>query len=51
MFFWLSFLVWPQWERKHLALQRLEVPGQGIPRGVSTCSEKGRWKGWKKDCG
>ena len=25
----LPCLVWPQWERKHLALQRLEVPGFG----------------------
>ena len=25
----LPFLFWPQWERKHLALQRLEVPGAG----------------------
>lgn len=26
----------PQWKRKHLALQRLEVPGWGeIPRGAS----------------
>uniref|UniRef100_A0A0V1KHB8 Uncharacterized protein n=1 Tax=Trichinella nativa TaxID=6335 RepID=A0A0V1KHB8_9BILA len=27
MFFYLGFLVWPQWERMHLALQRLDVPG------------------------
>ena len=26
-------LVWPQWERKHLASQRLEVPGWGDTQG------------------
>jgi hypothetical protein len=40
----LPFLFWPQWERKHLALQRLEVPGAGggerLPRETPTCSEK-----------
>ena len=36
MLFYLGCLVWPQWERKCLALQRLEVPGWGeIPRGAS----------------
>jgi hypothetical protein len=26
---WQGCLVWPQWERKYLALQRLEIPGGG----------------------
>jgi len=29
MFFYLGCLVWPQWERKCLASQRLKMPGQG----------------------
>jgi hypothetical protein len=29
MFFGMSCLVWPQWERKHLAPRRLDVPGCG----------------------
>ena len=28
-----GLFVWPQWERKHLALQRLKVPGQGKSKG------------------
>jgi len=48
MFFYLGWLVWPQRERKCLALERLEVPGwEGYP-GVPTLSEE---KGRKKDCG
>jgi hypothetical protein len=30
----------PQWERKHLASERHDVSGWGIPRGLSTCSEE-----------
>jgi hypothetical protein len=31
----------PQWERKHLAWQRLEVPGwNGIPKGTHIHSEE-----------
>ena len=29
MFFYLGSLVWPQWERKHLVSQRLEVSESG----------------------
>jgi len=35
-------LIWPQWERMCIALQRLDVLGKGIPRGTPTLSEKGR---------
>jgi hypothetical protein len=34
MFFYLGCFVWPQWERKHLAFQRFEVPGWGNNQGV-----------------
>ena len=35
-----SWAVWPQWERKHLASQKLEVPGWGDNiQGGSTHSE------------
>ena len=34
----------PQWERKHLASQRHEVPGWGISRGAPMGSEKGKGK-------
>jgi len=44
----------PQWERKHLALQRLEVPG-GDTQGYPTRSEEsgrgigeGLWEGMTK---
>jgi hypothetical protein len=47
----LSCLASVEW--KLLALQRLEVPGWGMPRGVPTCSEEkgcgggeGLWEGW-----
>jgi hypothetical protein len=43
MFFKLGCLLWLRWERKYLALQRLEVPGLGILRasgGGITCPEK-----------
>lgn len=40
-----------QWERTHLALQRLDVPGWKDIQGSPTCSyEKGRRDG-EKDCG
>jgi hypothetical protein len=51
MFFYLGCLVWPQWERKLLAFQRLDVPGLGISRGGPTCSEEKGRGGWGKDCG
>ena len=36
MLFYLGCLVWPQWERKCLAVQRLEVPEFGeVNPGVS----------------
>jgi hypothetical protein len=45
-FFYLGCLVWPQWERKHLAKQRLEVPVYRIPRKAPTCSkDRGRERG------
>jgi hypothetical protein len=51
MFFYVDCLIWPQWERMCLALQRLDVPGWGIYPGPLTCSEeKGREDGGK-DCG
>jgi hypothetical protein len=41
---WDMFL--PHWESKHLALQRLEVPGwRGIPRRAPTCSEEKERRG------
>ena len=33
-------LVWPQWERKHLASQRLEVQGRKNTQGSFTYSEE-----------
>jgi hypothetical protein len=43
MFFYLGCLIWPQWERKCLASQRLEVPWRGDNQRDSTFSgEKGR---------
>ena len=47
MFFYLGHLAWPQWERKHLASQRLGsvgVKGGGVPM----CSAEKR--GWGKGC-
>jgi hypothetical protein len=41
--FYMGCLVWPQWESKDLALQRLEVPGWGGYPGCHPCSEE---KGW-----
>jgi len=36
-------LVWPQWERMYLILQRPDAPGTGIPRARATYSKvKGR---------
>jgi hypothetical protein len=32
-------LVWPQWERMHPILQRLDVPGRGCPKSGDTLSE------------
>jgi hypothetical protein len=50
MFFWLGGLVWAQWERKRLTLQRLKVPGWGDTQEDPTHSEeKGVAMG--KDCG
>lgn len=45
MFLYLGCLVWPQWKRKCLAWQRLEVPGEGwIPRGPPPAQRRhGRW--------
>jgi hypothetical protein len=46
IFLYFGFIVFPQWERKHLALNRLEVPGLGDTQGYTTHSEeKGRKKG------
>jgi hypothetical protein len=46
MFFWLGCLVWPQWEMKHLASQRLEMSGWGDNQWAPTCSgPKGRRDG------
>jgi hypothetical protein len=41
MFNYLGFLVWPQWESKHLSLKRPEVPqwGGGYPEVVPIQSE------------
>jgi hypothetical protein len=33
----LAGLPWPQWERKCVALQRLEMPGLGNTQGGPTC--------------
>jgi hypothetical protein len=39
-------LVWPQWERKHLASQRLEVPKWGeTQRDLHHSEEKGKGDG------
>jgi hypothetical protein len=51
MFYWLGCFVCPQWERKHLASQSLEVPGWGISRGPSPAQRRrkvrigGLWEG------
>jgi hypothetical protein len=50
MFFYLGCLVCPCWERKYLALQRLEVPGLAVTQEVLTPSEKKGNGGWGKDC-
>ena len=42
MFLKMGCLVWPQLERMHLALQRLDVPGWGDIQGVPTLSEEKR---------
>ena len=42
-----GYLVWPQWKRKHLDLQRLEVMGGVIPRGPHGLKGKGEGE----DCG
>jgi hypothetical protein len=47
MFSYLGSLGWPQWERKHLASKRLEVPGLGIPRGPHLLKREG--ERWGKD--
>ena len=45
-FFELGCLVWPQWERKHLASQRLEVPKWGeTQRDLHHSEEKGKGDG------
>jgi hypothetical protein len=41
MFYQLVCLVWPQWERKHLAFQRHKVPGL-MGKGATNSKEKGR---------
>lgn len=44
MFLYLGCLVWPQWERMHLAPQTLDVPEWGIQRqGTNLSEEKGGW--------
>jgi hypothetical protein len=51
MYFYLGYLVWPQWERKHLASERLEVLGKRDIQGAPlTQSRKGE-EGGGKDCG
>ena len=41
--FQLGCLVWPQWKKSHLVIQRLEVLGWGgYPRGASILSEEKR---------
>jgi hypothetical protein len=45
MFFKLGCIFWPQWKRKHLALQRLEVLGAGYTQGEATHSEEKRREG------
>jgi hypothetical protein len=43
MFFYLGCLLCPQWERKLLALQRIDVPGQGdVGQTVWTNKGSGR---------
>ena len=44
IFFYLVRLAWTQWERKHLASQRFEVPGWGNTHGASPI-QKGRGNG------
>jgi hypothetical protein len=46
--------VWPQWERTHVVLQRLDVPGEGDIQGGLHPSEKKRRQGigkgvWQED--
>jgi hypothetical protein len=51
IFFWLDCLVWPQWERKNLDLQRLDVPGVGGYVGWSSAAQRRRGLETGKDCG
>jgi hypothetical protein len=46
MFFQLGCLVWPQWERKHLASQRHEVAGWGDVQGDLHLP---KWEGEKEE--
>jgi hypothetical protein len=47
MFPYLGYLIWPQWERMCLALQRLDVPKWGLygEGGSTLLEEKGRVMG------
>ena len=47
----LGCFVCPQWERKHQAWKRLEVPGWGDTQGVPTHSEEKRRGHWGKIVG
>lgn len=45
MLYKVGCLFWSQWERMHLASQRLEEPGSGIPREAPPFLQRrgGRW--------
>lgn len=49
--FYLGCLVWPQWEEKHIVLERLKVSGLWIPRRLNAVqSRKGVLKGGDSEC-
>jgi hypothetical protein len=41
-----DYLVWPQWEKNRVALQRLDVTGLGDTQGRSLLSQRRRGGGW-----
>jgi hypothetical protein len=50
LFYQLDCLVWPQWEREHIASQRLEVTGWvGEILSEATSSSEKKWGRWEKD--
>ena len=42
VFYSLDCLIWPQWERKHLDLQRLNVPGYRDTQGALPTQRRGK---------